>query len=169
MSSSSISKIPHVVLISFSLSHQHVQSQVLTIWPPKYFLKLPFSLCLHCWHSRLVLKWTASILESKLALLSILHSFARVVFPNAYLPLTCSCIKTLMLLPLGKAPTLHGTTQSGTCLGTQSPAYSCLFHTLIPISSFIFVLSKNLCLPLPQALCTWLSPLPEMYFLSFYF
>ena len=118
--------------------------RVLTIWPPKYFPKLPFSLCLHCWHPRLVLKWTASILESKLALFSILHSVARVVFPNAYLPLTCSSIKTFNVPPLllGKAPHSSSDYPVWHMFSTQSPALTPVFFTLcIPIS-VLFLASK---------------------------
>ena len=120
--------------------------RVLTIWPPKYFPRLPFSLCLHCRHPRLVLKWTAIILESKLVLFSILHNFARVVFPNAYPTLTCSCIKTFNALPLflGKAPNSSCDHPVWHMFSTQTPALTAVSFTLcIPIP--VFSLSSKIC------------------------
>ena len=133
----------HVVLDILSPLAAMYSHRVLTIWPPKYFPKLPFSLCLRCRHLRLVLKWTASILESKLALFSILYSFARVVFPNAYLPLICPCNGMFTAVPLflGKAPNSSCDLPVWHMFNTQTPDLYCgLFHTLCSNFSFLFVL-----------------------------
>ena len=133
----------HVVLDILSPLAAMYSHRVLTIWPPKYFPKLPFSLCLRCRHLRLVLKWTASILESKLALFSILYSFARVVFPNAHLPLICPCNGMFTAVPLflGKAPNSSCDLPVWHMFNTQTPDLYCgLFHTLRSNFSFLFVL-----------------------------